>query len=170
MYALLIIARILHVLSGIMWVGVMVFNGRFLGPALEDIGPDAGKVMAALAKRGFLNFMPGVGAVSILSGSYLYWHASAGFQHEYMRSGPGMTFGIGAALAVVAYIMGMVYIRPAIMRSLALGPRLATVGESERQGLMVEMQAARNRAKSGGKIVGALLVLAAVAMSIARYT
>ena len=170
MYVLLLIARILHVLSGIMWVGVMVFNGRFLGPALEDIGPDAGRVMSALAKRGFLNFLPGVGAMSILSGAYLYWHASAGFQPDYMRSGPGMTFGTGAALAIIAYIIGMVYIRPAITKSLALGPRLATAGESERQGLMAEMEAAREKSKSGGKIVGALVVLAAIAMSIARYT
>jgi hypothetical protein len=170
MYALLIIARILHVLSGIMWVGVMVFNGRYLGPALEDIGPDAGKVMAALAKRGFLNFLPTVGGISLLSGAYLYWHASAGFQHEYMRSGPGMTFGLGAALAIIAYIIGMSYAKPAIMKTLALGPRLATASESERQGLMAEMQAARSRAKSGSQIAGALVVHAAVAMSIARYT
>jgi uncharacterized membrane protein len=169
-YVLLIIARILHVLSGIMWVGVMVFNARYLGPALEDIGPDAGKVMAALVKRGFLNFLPSAGAVSLLSGAYLYWHASAGFQPDYMRSGPGMTFGIGAALAVIAYIIGMAYARPAIKRSLALGPRLATAGEAERQGLMAEMQAAREKSKSGSKIAGGLVVFAAIAMSIARYT
>jgi uncharacterized membrane protein len=169
MYALLIIARILHVLSGIMWVGVMVFNGRFLGPALEDVGPDAGKVMAALAKRGFLNFMPAVGAVSILSGAYLYWHASVHFEPDYMKSGTGMTFGIGATLAILAYIIGMVYVRPAIKTSLAIGPQMAAATESERQGMMAQMQAARRKSKSGGHMVGVLVVLAAVAMSIARY-
>ena len=170
MYALLIIARILHVGAGIMWVGVMVFNARYLGPALGDIGPDAGKVMGALVKRGFLNFMPGVGAVSLLSGAYLYWYTSSGFQPEYMGSGPGMTFGIGATLAVLSYIIGMGFIRPAIMKSLALGPRLATASEAERGALMAEMQASRGRAQSLGQVVAVMLTLAAVAMAVARYT
>lgn len=169
MYALLIIARILHVGSGIMWVGVMVFNARFLGPALGDIGPDAGKVMQALVKRGFLNFMPGVATVSILSGAYLYWHVSAGFQPEYMGSGTGITFGIGAVLAILSYIIGLAYVRPAIMKTLAIGPQLAAAGESERQALMAQMQAARSRSQSVGGLVALMLTLAAVAMAIARY-
>ncbi|HEX6573747.1 MAG TPA: hypothetical protein VF042_02160 [Gemmatimonadaceae bacterium] len=170
MQALLIIARILHVLSGIMWVGVMVFNARFLGPALNDIGPDAGKVMQALVKRGFINFLPGVATMTIISGAYLYWHDSVGLDSTFTSSRPGMTFGLGAVLAVIAYIIGMVVIRPAIKVSLSLGPQLAGASEADRAVMMAQMGAAREKSTMWGRIVAWLLILAAVAMAVARYT
>src|ERR687891_465683 len=48
----LILLRLVHVVFGALWVGMVVFTTFFLAPAVQDTGPDGGKVMAALQRRG----------------------------------------------------------------------------------------------------------------------
>ena len=43
-----IILRFVHIGAGATWVGMMTFATFFLAPALGDVGPEGGKVMAAL--------------------------------------------------------------------------------------------------------------------------
>ena len=98
----LLLARIIHVLTGVFWVGAMVFVSGFLIPSLAEVGPDAGKVMAALQRRKFMVIVPVVATFTILSGIWLYWRASSGFQMEYMKSGPGHAYAFGAIFAISA--------------------------------------------------------------------
>ncbi|HKS06383.1 MAG TPA: hypothetical protein VJR92_08735 [Gemmatimonadaceae bacterium] len=169
MNLLQVILRAVHVLGGVIWVGTMFFNTIFLLPAIRDAGPDGGKVMNALVKRGLPVFMPVVALLTIISGSWLYWRASVGFQPEYMRSGPGMAFGTGGVLAILAFLVGMVTMRPMMMKMAALGPRVAQAAAGERDALVAEMNALRDRLGSLGNVVLVLLVCAALAMGIAQY-
>ena len=75
---MLLLARLVHIVVGVFWAGTVIFNAWLLAPALRDIGPDAGKVMGALARRGMLVILPVTGILTILSGLWLYWHASVG--------------------------------------------------------------------------------------------
>jgi hypothetical protein len=165
----LVIARVIHVLCGVLWVGSMFFLVIFLGPALGDLGPDAGKVMAALMKRKLMVFTPVVATLSVLSGIYLYWRVAAGFGAEYMGSGPGMPYGTGAAAAILAFIIGVAYTRPAMAKAMELSQRMATADASERQGLAAQIGAYRSRGANGGKLVVVLLLIAATAMAVGRY-
>ena len=65
--------RFLHVFAGALWVGMAIFSAFFLMPAMKEVGPDGGKVMAALERRGLVAFIPIVVSISILSGLWLYW-------------------------------------------------------------------------------------------------
>ena len=165
----LLSARIIHVLTGVFWVGAMVFVSAFLIPSLAEVGPDAGKVMAALQRRKFMIVMPVIGTLTILSGFWLYWRASAGFQVEYMKSGPGHAYAFGAIFAVAAFVVGMTVTRPAMMKATALGQSAATASEAERPAIMAQALALRKRGATGGNIVASLLVLAALTMAVGRY-
>ena len=165
----LIIARFIHVLSGVLWVGAVFFMIVFLGPAVNQAGPEGGKVMGFLARGKFMVFTPLVAFSSVLSGLYLYWRASSGFNSAYMGSRVGMTFGTGGAAAILALIVGVAVVRPATEKMMELGQRMANTSESERASIGAELAKYRSRSATSGNIVVILLLIAATAMSIARY-
>lgn len=165
----LIVARIIHVVLGVAWVGSMFFLSTFLIPSLGDVGPDGSKVVVALARRKLMVFLPIAGIVTILSGLYLYWRVSSGFAPEYMRSGAGQTYGIGAALAIIALVLGVTITRPAMIKSMQLAQSAMSASPTEREAIMAQAQALRARSASVGRLILALLMGATLAMSIGRY-
>lgn len=166
---LLLLMRLLHILSGIFWAGTMIFTARFLFPAIQDAGPDGAKVVAALTKRGFMTVMPIVALITILSGLWLYWRVSGGFQTGFMQSGMGRTLGIGALCAITAFVIGIVVARPAMMRATALAQNAAQANPAERDGMLAQAQALRARSNAATQLVVLLIGLAAAAMAVARY-
>jgi uncharacterized membrane protein len=165
----LLFARVIHVLAGVFWVGAMVFVSGFLVPSLAEVGPDASKVMAGLERRKFMIIMPVIATLTILSGLWLYWRASSGFEVDYMKSGPGHAYAFGAIFATAAFIIGLTVTRPAMMKATALGQSAAAASESERPAIMAQAQALRKRGATGGNIVASLLVLSALMMAVGRY-
>jgi uncharacterized membrane protein len=163
------IARIIHVLGGILWVGAMVLLAVFLGPAVTDVGPDGGKVMGALMRRKLMVYIPVVAILTVLSGVYLYWRVSSGFDSAYMGSGPGMTYGIGAAAAILAFIVGVSVSRPAMTKVMQLSQRMPTADPSERAAMTESIQKLSARGASAGRVVVVLLLIAAAAMAVGRY-
>ena len=154
-----VLMRAIHVLCGVFWAGALIFNALFLGPALRDAGPDGAAVGAGLMRRRFLDVMPAVALLTIVSGLWLYWRVSAGFDAAYMGSPTGITLGIGAVAALTAFGIGVGMMRPAMLRAAALA----------QEGKGPEAQALRMRAGTLGKAVALLLTVAVVAMGIARY-
>ena len=55
---LVIVLRLIHVVAGALWVGMVTFATYFLQPALQESGPEGGKVMAAVQRRGLMTVMP----------------------------------------------------------------------------------------------------------------
>jgi uncharacterized membrane protein len=165
----LLIARLIHVVGGVLWVGSMFFLVVFLTPAVGDVGPDGGKVMGALMRRKLMVFTPVVAILTVLSGLYLYGRVSAGFESAYMSSGPGMTYGLGAVAAILSFIVGVVYTRPAMANAMALSQRMANADPAERQDLAAQIEKYRSRGTNGGKLIIAMLLIAAVAMAVGRY-
>ncbi len=157
---MLLAMRLVHIVLGAFWVGTLIFTAFFLGPAVRDAGPEGGKVMEALMRRRFMNIMPVVAILTLASGVWLYWFASAGFQPAYMRSPAGMTIGIGALAAVAAFVLGVGILRPAMLKAARL---------SQDPAQLAAAQALRMRAAVMGQVIAALLAAAAAAMAIARY-
>jgi uncharacterized membrane protein len=165
----LIVARIIHVLLGVTWVGSMFFVTTFLVPSVGDVGPDGSKVIAALSRRKFMVFLPAAGIITILSGLYLYWVASSGFAPEYMRSGAGQTYGIGAALAIIGFVLGVTITRPAMIKSMQLAQSAMSASPTEREAIMAQAMALRARSASVGRVILVLLMTATLTMAIGRY-
>ena len=75
-----------------------------------------------------------------------------------------MTYGTGAAAAILSLIVGMSIVRPSMMRA----AELAGMGKPD-EARMAQIQGLRRRAGKGGQAVAILLLVAIAAMAIGRY-
>ncbi len=166
---LLIVVRLIHIGLGVFWAGSVFFTAFFLAPALRDAGPDGAKVAAGLMRRRLFDVLPAVAGLTILSGLWLYWRASVGFQPAYMRSPAGMTYGIGAAAAIVALGLGLTIVRPAMMSAARLTQSAMSAPAGERETQLAAAQQARVRGANYTQFVTVLVFIAVVAMAIGRY-
>lgn len=162
--------RLVHILLGSVWVGMVVFNTIFLAPVIGQLGPDGGKVMSALQQRGMMTFLPIVALGTILSGVWLLWKVSLGFNEHYFHTAAGHAFAGGGAMAIVAYLIGISVMRPSMLRATALAQGMAQVtDEVDRQARQARIQSLRVRARTSGIVVATLLVLSTAAMAVGRY-
>ena len=166
---LLLIARLLHIVLGAFWFGAVLFNTLFLGPALQDVGPDAAKVGAAMVRRKVMVFMPIAAFTTILTGFWLYWRVSGGFSSGYMGSPQGRTLGVGAVAALVALVIGFAIVRPGMEKAAALGQRAGQASGAERDALMAQAQALRTRGATANNWVAGLISVTIITMAVARY-
>jgi uncharacterized membrane protein len=170
MSVVLIILRLIHILAGVYWAGTMFFFVTFLEPSLRSMGPDGGKVMIRFFERGYLKLIPVVAILTILSGLWLLWRQSAGFDAVYMGSTLGMAFSTGGLLAIVAFIVGIAVTRPAAARIWELSGQVPqATSEEVRNSLMAEIGKNRARTVISARIIVVLLFMAVALMAIARY-
>jgi hypothetical protein len=125
-----VILRVVHIITGVIWVGSLFVVLVFVQPSAAALGP-----AGAPSCRSF------VGADSRMSssstpclpsppGRSLYWHDL----HAYPSSGDwiGSNFGaaltVGALLAISAIIIAGLVTRPTIGRLVALGKQVAQSG------------------------------------------
>ena len=152
---LMIVLRLIHVGGGAMWVGMMAFMTFYLTPALNEVGPDAGKVMQALQRQKIRIVMPVIALLTIGSGLWLMMRLYGG-PSNIVGSRMGMALNVGAASAIIAFVIGIVVMRPLMMKS------MTATDPSEAQRL-------RARGAMLGRWVARLLMLALAAMAVARY-
>ena len=146
---LILVLRLVHVGGGALWVGMMVFMVCFLTPAIAEAGPqEGGKLMAALQRRRIMVIMPVIALLTIGSGIWLMLRVYGG------RA--GMALNLGAAATILAFLIGIIFMRPAMMR--------ATVTTDP-----AEAQRLRARGAKLGRVVAWLLLFALGAMAVARY-
>jgi uncharacterized membrane protein len=166
----LVILRFLHVLLGAFWAGTLIFTAIFLVPALGEAGPDGAKVMAGLTRRRFMDVMPVVALITIVSGLWLYWKVSGGFDHHWIHTPTGLGYGVGGLIAIVAFGIGIGVMRPAMQKIGRLGAGAAQEADpGKRESMMGQVAGLRRRSAAAGRLVAALLALATTLMGIARY-
>lgn len=165
----LLLLRLTHVVLGTMWVGAMAFTVVFLTPALRDAGPGGAPVMASLQRRGFMVVMPVLALLTIISGFLLVERVYGGMS-ALGASRMGQSLIIGAVAAVLAFVLGILVMRPAMIRAAALASRAASAStEQERIELGAQVQRLRERGTVMGRVIFTLLLIAIGAMAIARY-
>jgi len=152
---LMLVLRLIHVGGGAMWVGMMAFMVFFLTPALAEAGPEAGKVMAALQRQRIMIIMPVIALLTIGSGLWLMVRAYGG-PGNLAASRMGMALNVGAAAAILSFLIGIIFMRPAMMRATVTTDPAAA-------------QRLRARGATLGRLVARLLILALAAMAVARY-
>jgi hypothetical protein len=167
---LVVFLRFVHVVAGAIWVGMVVLTTFFLMPAIQEVGPDGGKVMAAVQRRGLMTVMPILALGALISGIWLYGRAAAGMHAEYARSPVGMAFGLGGLAAIVAWVLGVAVLRPSMLKAMTLGQSLGpSATAEERQSVMAEAHRLRARAAAASRATAYLLLFAVTAMAVARY-
>src|SRR5262249_54912621 len=104
--AFFLLVRAAHVLLATIWVGSVALTTFFLMPALEEAGPSAGPVMGALMRRKLPVFMSSIGGTTVLTGLYLYYRFTGGFDPALSASTAGKVFGTGGVAGIAALIIG----------------------------------------------------------------
>jgi uncharacterized membrane protein len=166
---ILILLRVAHVVGGVFWAGALLFVVHFLEPAVRDTGPDGARVMQALQKRRYLDVVPAMAALTLLSGFGLYWRAFGRLHPGPGASGAELTLGIGGLAALVAFVIGMTLMRPSALRIGRLGAELALAPPDRKEACAEEIARLRARMRRAGRWVAALLGIAIVSMAVGRY-
>ncbi|HKT58490.1 MAG TPA: hypothetical protein VJQ46_00475 [Gemmatimonadales bacterium] len=169
--SLLIFLRLLHIVLGVFWVGAVAFIAFMLVPTVRDSGPAGGAVMQRLMTRGVNLWLMAASILTVLSGLALYWHNSAGFSStEWLASGPGRTFGLGAVLAFIGIAIGMGVNSRAAKQLGAVMGSVQAAGRPPSPDEAATIERLQDRLAKGGVAAAVLLLLAAAAMAVARYT
>jgi uncharacterized membrane protein len=166
---LLILLRLIHIVCGAAWVGMMIFTTLFLMPAIRDVGPPGGAIMAALQRRKIMVVIPVLAVLTIISGLWLLQMMWGGMG-AFTGSRAGQTYAVGGVLAIAAFLLGITIVRPAMVKAAALAQGLnAAKGDDDRKAQTEELERLRRRTLVVGRVVLAMLVLATAAMALARY-
>jgi uncharacterized membrane protein len=167
--SLLLALRLVHIVLGTLWVGMMVFTSFFLTPAARDAGPAGGKIMLALQRRGLMNVIPLTALGTLVSGIWLVQRVWGGMA-ALTASRVGLTFTIGGVAALIAFVLGITLVRPAMKRASALAEVVESARtDEERAAPAAEAQRLRARGATAGRVATWLLLLAVAAMAVARY-
>ena len=157
--------RIIHIVAGVFWVGGTLTMTFFVGPTIGATGESGQKFVGHLMNN--LKFSNRIGAAAgstILAGLILFWlDARAG--EAWLRSSFATGLRIGAALALVGLLLGIIGGRTA--RAMAqLG---AQIQGKPSPAQLTQMQAIQKRQSAYSTIAAITLVLAVVFMAIARF-
>jgi uncharacterized membrane protein len=171
--SLMALLRLVHILAGIFWVGATIVIAAFIMPAARAVGPSAGALMSQLMQRQKFQLWINVAmTLAILAGFALYGLDSRISGGGFGRSATGMTYGLGALLAIAAAGVGCAMVKPTGKK---LGDIAQRMQEALRGGgpppadLVAEAQPYQRKMQRALTIMSVLLVLSATTMAVARY-
>ena len=126
--------------------------------------------MALLVRRGMVKYMASIGGLTVVTGVYLFWRFTGGFDPAVSASRAGMAFSVGALTGLIALVLGGSMIGASAKKLVALGAQAATMKEGpERAAVMNTMDSLRARMSTFGKIVLVLLFISMVTMALGHY-
>ena len=162
--------RVLHVLLAAVWLGATVFMTFLLMPAMKEAGPAGGQVMMGLNRRGVVPFFASVSGITVLTGIYLFWRFTGGFDPEVSRTNAGLAYSIGGAAGLAAAIIGGSIVGRSAKKLVEVMTRVASLKDgAEKSALIQEADGLRQRMASFGKLVLVLQVAATALMAVAHY-
>jgi uncharacterized membrane protein len=168
----MIVFRILHILAGAIWFGALTVLVFFIQPSGASLGPTAGPfVQELLARRRLPSFVLSMGALTVVAGLFLYWkdwHDYGSFS-AWIGSDFGLVITVGAVAAVAALAIGGSVVKPTLARALTLGAELAAEAGPPPEDRATELRRLQMRVRTFTRIVLALLTVAILTMSTARY-
>jgi hypothetical protein len=166
MQELQIALRIVHILAGVAWVGIVGFFVLFLMPTAAALGGQATPVMVHINKRLHLTVViPIVAILNIVAGLILYWRTSRGLDLEWITSPSGLGFTVGGLSAIVAFAIGATVVRHAADRMEELGETLLSAGRPPTPEEGAEIGVLLGKLRVWGRVVLALLTLTVIAMA-----
>jgi len=163
---LVIVLRLLHIISGVLWVGAGLIMFFFIGPTLGATAEAGQKFAQHLMTRTRFTAVVTVSAIlTVLAGASLYWIDSGGLTSAWMHSGAGLGFGIGAFFGLIGFVFGM-QVGNTNGALAKLGAQIQGKPTPEQ---MAQIGALRKRLSIVSPINAYSLILAALFMAIARY-
>ena len=166
MNTLMIVLRIIHIISGIFWVGGGLVMFFFIVPTLGATA-EAGQKFAQhlMTQTRFTAIVTSAAILTVLAGSSLFWIDSDGLTSAWTHSSVGLGFAIGAFFALIGLIFGLMVGNT----NGALAKLGAQIHGKPTPEQMVQIGALRKRLAVVSPINIYSLILATLLMAIARY-
>ncbi len=169
MAILIIVLRVIHIFSGVFWVGFAFFNIGFLQPTVKATGAEGQKTMQYLTqKTRLLSTVYATATLTMLSGLIMYWMLS-GFQLAFIGSGYGAVLTIGSIAGIIAWIYAVVVIRGIFKRMQTIGQEIQAQDSPPNPEQATQMQALVARLGKVGQVALVFLVISLLGMATARY-
>ena len=167
LYVILIL-RILHIGGGIMWVGSATLYLLLIIPAARSAQAAGQKFLQTLGPK-FGAMMGLITTVTVLSGALLYARFFAGGISFIWATGAGLAFTVGAVAALASYVMGVGVFGPTQGKIEKLGAELASAQSAPNPAKVQEMTRLQSSLMKAYQFDFVLLVVAMLAMAVARY-
>jgi uncharacterized membrane protein len=162
--------RVLHILLAATWFGAAVTMMFFVIPAIKEARPAGGAVMAGIARRKYPAIIQSIAGLTIVTGFYLFYRFTQGFDPEISRSMAGRVFGAGGVAGILALVVGASIVARTMKKIGDIMVKVATLPDgAEKASLLASVAPLQARAEMFGKVVLLLMVIAIVTMSIGHY-
>ena len=161
--------RVTHVLCAAVWIGSTGYHLLLLTPVIEQAGSAGGQVMLRLGNR-LGAYMATLSVVTILSGVYLLWRFTGGFDPAVSATHAGVAFGVGGVAGILAGVVGGVVVgRSAEQMMKIMTESISLADGPEKAALMQRAATCRQRMNGGTRAVLALQTTALVLMTLGHY-
>lgn len=169
--AYMVTLRILHIVTGVIWVGSLFVVVVFVQPTAAALGPTGAPFMSELRRRRFVDIVFIDAVFTVVAGSFLYWHDWHTYPSfgDWIGSRFGVSLTVGALLAISGLVVAAVVTRPTIGRLVTLGRQVAGSGGTPTPETAARIGALQRRLVVAEQVSFSLVLLAVVAMASARY-
>lgn len=163
---LILVLRLVHILSGMFWIGSSILLGFFIVPAVRATSTIGQKFMAHLDTSTRLPIAITISAIlTVTAGGWLYWIDSEGLTSAWKNSGPGWGFGTGGLFALIGFVFGALAGRSAYTQG-----KLVVQVQGEPTAEQVNLiEAAQKQYRVVRFISNIALIIALACMATARY-
>ena len=162
--------RVVHILAGSFWLGVMLFNAGFLLPATQATGPAGGQVMKQIVHVRRLPLFLNVAVLIVLvTGVVLFWWVSSGLVNAWLSTATGISLSIGGLLTLAAALLGQLVNAPTARRFGQLAASVQAAGKPPGDEVIAEMKRLQLRLLRATWMAAVLLIVATATMAVARY-
>jgi uncharacterized membrane protein len=163
----LIIARVLHIVAGALWVGAGTTALFMISPYFRKLraeGTFSQQYFFAASAWGW--YMGILAIVNVVAGLYLYYRLSNGFQNNWMSQSGMISLTVGSAAGLLAFIHGGAMLSTAQGQ---LGKYLSTLQGVPTPDQQSEIRTLEQRAQIQSYMNVGLLLVALIGMAAARY-
>jgi uncharacterized membrane protein len=163
-----LILRIVHITSGVFWVGTSMFLVIILEPTIESAGADGSRFASKLAASKMSTVFAAAAGITLLAGILLYIHNVAVIGGDWAKAGPGLVFGIGAIFGIAGGAVGGT-IGSLTKKIAQLGKQIEASGAPPTAEQQQQMMSLNERLSRISRIDLGLVLVALVLMEVARY-
>jgi uncharacterized membrane protein len=169
--AFIVTLRIVHIVTGVIWVGSLFVVVVFVQPSAAALGAAGAPFMSELRRRRFVDVVFIDAVFTVVAGSFLYWrdwHTHPDFG-DWIGSSFGASLTVGALLAIAGLVVAASFTRPTIGRLVALGKQVAVSGGPPPPEAAATIGGLQRQLVVAERVSFSLVLLAVVAMASARY-
>jgi len=159
---LIITLRLIHIVAGVFWVGGALVMTFYVAPTAGATAEAGQKFMQHLiGSTNIQKMMAAASGASLLAGIFLFMDKPP----EWHTSSAGIGFGVGAAFAIIGFVMGIV-----ISRNTKAMVQLGGQIQGKPTSKQLDQLNARQRRQATLSMINVTSLLLAVAlMATARY-